>query len=341
MKIKIKFIMSAFVLSVLLIFLPVSVSAGGEISGSGTEADPYLIEDAADLQYLQASVLMGKSYSGQYFVQTKDIDMSGIDDWETIGCWALKKSFGGVYDGRGFSIKNLKCDEVYSGLFDSLSGIVVNLRVENFSLSGDCCGGIAANVNGGGKIAGCIAAGTFAGEAAGGIAYSNSGIIVNCYSDCVYGNDNYGAFSYAGAGKFISCTSSDQQIKGKNFKGLAFKSSIVDANYFSTQQFVKDYNKNAYDALYFNGTLFHFQIPLEYSGGQVEYSKNSNFSIFSFGTVKALWAYIMFFDVAAAAVIGIIFLTGSGSKEYKTEKTVSKALKNSETDTEETLQKQI
>lgn len=336
MKNKIKIISSAFAFIILLISFPVSVFAQGEISGSGTADDPYLVENAADLQYMQLTVLTGQSYAGKYFVQSGDIDMSGVDDWETIGCLAAGKNFSGIYDGRGCSIRNLKCDGVFSSLFDSLSGTVVNLKVENFVLNGDCGAGIAANVNGGGKIAGCYVSGNFSSSASGGIAYNNNGVIVNCYSNSVYSNKNYGSLCYSGSGKTISCGSADQQIKGKDYKGLAFKTNIVDKSYFTREEFVKDYNKNAYDAVYFNGSLFKLQMPLEYFEGQVKYANESKFSIFSLSTVRALWAYILIFDIAAAAVIGIIILT-NGSLKKKTEESESNTLNNPKKEIKETV----
>lgn len=55
--------------------------------GSGTEEDPYLISTVDQLSYLSYSVNSDVDWSGVYFKQTADIDLSGID-WQPIG-WAL------------------------------------------------------------------------------------------------------------------------------------------------------------------------------------------------------------------------------------------------------------
>lgn len=92
-------------------------------SGSGTEADPYLIQSAADLQAL-AEACNGPDatarghYAGKYFKQTADIDMSSATDFIGIGTtpYGTRPStswyFAGVYDGDGHTIKNLTIDAV-------------------------------------------------------------------------------------------------------------------------------------------------------------------------------------------------------------------------------------
>ena len=47
-------------------------------NGSGTEADPYLVETAADLNGV-------RDYLSAHFKQTADIDLSVYENWEPIG----------------------------------------------------------------------------------------------------------------------------------------------------------------------------------------------------------------------------------------------------------------
>ena len=42
--------------------------------GTGTEADPYLVETAADLNGV-------RDYLSAHFKQTADIDLSGYENW--------------------------------------------------------------------------------------------------------------------------------------------------------------------------------------------------------------------------------------------------------------------
>ena len=92
--------------------------------GSGTEADPYLIENAQNLAWLAiatndvsianaftgASDASRKAFLGIYFKQTADIDLGGlaftpIGDYEADP-YEGRHAFAGFYDGNGFAIKN-------------------------------------------------------------------------------------------------------------------------------------------------------------------------------------------------------------------------------------------
>lgn len=52
--------------------------------GSGTENDPYQIDDGAQLAYLASEVNKGQPYENSYFVLTADIDLAN-HDWTPIG----------------------------------------------------------------------------------------------------------------------------------------------------------------------------------------------------------------------------------------------------------------
>ena len=107
--------------------------------GTGTESDPYLIADEAQLRYLSYSVNADVNWSGVYFKQTADIALTS-GDWQPIG-WALngevngKKTaiaaypFRGNYDGAGYTISGLTIgtaaepvDQMASGLFGLTAG---------------------------------------------------------------------------------------------------------------------------------------------------------------------------------------------------------------------------
>lgn len=62
--------------------------ASSQLSGSGTEADPYVISGAAQLQAFAALVDAGNTYAGQYVALGADIDLSGVDNWNPIGAEA-------------------------------------------------------------------------------------------------------------------------------------------------------------------------------------------------------------------------------------------------------------
>ena len=81
--------------------------------GNGTKSDPYIVNTAALLNEV-------RNYSGSYFIQTSNIDMSSISNWVPIGKDDAHP-FYGHYDGNGYTISNLKIkndgSEQYIGLF--------------------------------------------------------------------------------------------------------------------------------------------------------------------------------------------------------------------------------
>ena len=131
-----------------------SISLGFE-QGSGTSEDPYLIQSAAELAYLQ-SASQNVSFSRQYFELTTNIDMGGRE-WKPI------ESFSGAFYGNGhtisaFTISDDSSNAYNIGFFGSLtSGYLYDLRLDNFyigvrrsdSSGGGCTiGGLVGNASG-------------------------------------------------------------------------------------------------------------------------------------------------------------------------------------------------
>lgn len=101
--------------------------------GSGSQGDPYLISNAAELAYLSKIFSDGtgyNNYSDKYFKQTADINLSA-HYWYPIGASdAINTSnnnysnFVANYDGDGFSVSGIR------SMFDPSS-----LDLENYSSS--------------------------------------------------------------------------------------------------------------------------------------------------------------------------------------------------------------
>ena len=112
---------------------PFSVSA--EILGSGTAADPYQIATPEDLVAANTKVAKGDV---TYFVQTADIDMTGVENYQAInGTWGDYTS-AIVYDGANHVIKNFAPKYAKDGegngyyctsIFGVMTGKVKNLGV--------------------------------------------------------------------------------------------------------------------------------------------------------------------------------------------------------------------
>lgn len=108
----------------------------------GTENDPYIIADAADL-YGLAELSKKENFKGKYIEITNDIPVNtgNAKDWETtapLNAWtpiSKKLAFEGTLNGNGHTISGLyaKSTEQYTGLFGKTakSSTVQNLRLEN------------------------------------------------------------------------------------------------------------------------------------------------------------------------------------------------------------------
>ncbi len=87
-----------------------SVSSHADFKGSGTAADPYLIENGAQLFY--ATIKNSNLTDGSYYKLTKDIILNNtsVEGWEaTAKPWGMNsaKRFNGTLDGDGHTIEGL------------------------------------------------------------------------------------------------------------------------------------------------------------------------------------------------------------------------------------------
>ena len=117
---------------------------------------------------------------------TANIDMSGVD-WKPIGYMSLVP-YSGVFDGQGYSIRNLRCVSWEDGgLFGVIaSATIKNLKLLDVYVEGDMAGGIAFksdDVGTANVIENCTVSGTILGESAAGgfVGKAFAGIkITNC-----------------------------------------------------------------------------------------------------------------------------------------------------------------
>ena len=112
--------------------------------GSGTQSDPYLIENAANLAYLAYEVNNGigavNNVAGvnTYYKLTTDIDLNGSESlpWIPIGAQETYEAFyfGGHFDGNNHTVKNLYISNYRNaGLF----GLIYNASVRNLGITGN------------------------------------------------------------------------------------------------------------------------------------------------------------------------------------------------------------
>lgn len=163
--------------------------AGGSFGGgNGTTSNPYLVEDAQDLNAV-------RNYLGNAsicFLQTQDIDMASFGNFIPIqrGASYLRQDlFCGVYDGGGYEIQNVICKHKrsYVGIFGGTEGAKLsNIIVVNCDISGiNYVGGLVGDTRGITTIERCYVNGSISGSFVGGlIGYSYNSKVSNCYTSC-------------------------------------------------------------------------------------------------------------------------------------------------------------
>lgn len=123
--------------------LPAAATQVG-FKGTGTEADPYLIENIADLFALSDSVnstiatgglKYGKAFDGKYFKQTANINLNGYK-FCPIGGTDDYFRFAGTYDGNNKTISNLNVatgGDGYCALFGAVDtvGVLKNIKLSS------------------------------------------------------------------------------------------------------------------------------------------------------------------------------------------------------------------
>ena len=120
---------SLWVLSMLML-LAVFTAPASALSGTGTEADPYVISSAADLSLMHTDL-------DAHYVLGSDIDLTGYTHDPVGNEW--EGAFTGSLDGRGHTISHLTVDlEIakYVGLFGYLEGSVSNLKFSQVDITG-------------------------------------------------------------------------------------------------------------------------------------------------------------------------------------------------------------
>ncbi|MFI3290152.1 MAG: GLUG motif-containing protein [Rikenellaceae bacterium] len=185
-------------------------------SGSGTEADPYQIENATQLRQLSTNVAAGTNYSGEYFEMTCDIDLGGVNadgtitaenEFTTIGYFG--RSFCGTFDGGGHEVSGLYINQpesAYQGLF----GYIDSATIKNLGVSGSVMGQYGV-----GGVVGCAVSST----------------VSNCYNTgSVVGSDNYvgGVMGWSVTSTVSNCYNTGS-VKGSRRVGGVVGDSITSA----------------------------------------------------------------------------------------------------------------
>ncbi len=184
-------------------------------SGTGNDADnPYLVATAGNLLWISQNSTAQSGFSGKYFKQTANIDLTGLDEFTPIG--SMTNPFKGHYDGDNSEISNLYIHGSYqeTGLFGDLKGGTIdNLTLEDVSISGNnwAVAGLVGYLESTGTVTNChitkSSAGSSSievtylsgGSAIGGIAGENDGTIEYCSNAAdIINHRSYAAGGIAG-----------------------------------------------------------------------------------------------------------------------------------------------
>ena len=127
--------------------------------GKGEKDNPYLIASEENLAWVASQ---NNSFNGQYFKQITNLDFSSYY-WLPIG---RQSDFGGIYNGNGFEITNIKTpenayDSIYVGLICDANGAnIEKIHLKNCTFNvnntGLLAGSIIGNTTGMVGIKNCI-----------------------------------------------------------------------------------------------------------------------------------------------------------------------------------------
>lgn len=135
------------------------------LTGEGTAASPFLINNVDDLVWFQKKVDElaadgSTQFAGKYFKLTADINLAGIN-WNPIGSMSGDHgSFKGVFDGDNHIISNLNVEQNGNGigLFARTTGnaVIKNLKLNNVTVkstdNSNYVGGVVGNAYASTKI---------------------------------------------------------------------------------------------------------------------------------------------------------------------------------------------
>lgn len=181
-----------FVLSLVLVFSVIGISTFAEevtaLSGSGTEADPYLINTVDELKFFAASVNAGETtYNAKnvWVALGSDLDLEN-NAWTPIGTKTVP--FKGIFDGGEHTVSNLYINDAElsnAGLFGYAKDAKINnVNVHNVNIYAYYGVGAIAGTVYTGSVSNCHVSGSISLEAtyayAGGITSNGYVKIYDC-----------------------------------------------------------------------------------------------------------------------------------------------------------------
>ncbi len=193
-------------------------------TGDGTEENPYRISNIKTLEAFRDYINDSSSGYGEYFLLTKDIDLSpeyGEEKpwWSIAAEYYTSYGFRGTFEGAGNTISGLYLEasdgqDITGGLFGWVEGGTIrNLNVSGTVINPNMAGGIAG-CNEKGLLENCTFTGTISDgdvtsreTTCGGIVSENLGTVIHCTFDgSVSGDYSGGIVGSNESGSILDCT---------------------------------------------------------------------------------------------------------------------------------------
>lgn len=198
-------------------------------NGSGTEGDPYQIDNEEDWNTLVTNVSNGQSYNGTYFQLTNDISVSTM-----VG--SSSSLFSGTFDGNGHTLSvSYTTTEQYTAPFRYVDGATIqNLKVAGtITPSAKFAGGIVARAMSTNMITNCVVDVTIDSQVNGD--GTHGGIVANInngtttISGCVFKGTMTGS-STTNCGGFVGWTESNNSATVSITNSLFIPTTIEGIN---------------------------------------------------------------------------------------------------------------
>lgn len=213
--------------------------------GSGTEAEPYLIEKLSHLRSMHDFLGSGEE---KWFKLVADVDARALSNWEplnTVDPYDKKIHF----DGDGHKISNLRStNESYAGFFGVLYGECKNVIFEKCSVSqskGSACGILGGYAGTGSKqalidnvtLTGCSVSSSGAQPCGGMFGIAANAIITNCTVEAAVESSSANTESKnQGFGGYFGQVKGSVTVSGCSFSGSVKGGRLVGgiAGYVNT-----------------------------------------------------------------------------------------------------------